>query len=188
MVWLLNPIDSTQRPRSQGFWCHRRLVLHPYRRWSLSRRLDTVLCQWNSGCQYKWTENSDVMDKLTHFNMHQKADLFWVLQENFKMLDGTLGIYPHQKVHIKLIPNTKPVLSCPFQLLWRDLKTFTVNLIISLRSEFDTTYNGKWMNWTHICHPEIDCHICWGSDLFQLKKSLNAPHTLLIYFTKAFRE
>jgi hypothetical protein len=33
---------------------------------------------------------TDVVNKLTHLNAHQKADLLWVLHENSKMFDGTL--------------------------------------------------------------------------------------------------
>eukprot|EP00804_Cyclotella_cryptica_P018098 CCRYP_017620-RA/>CCRYP_017620-RA protein AED:0.45 eAED:0.45 QI:0/0/0/1/0/0/2/0/63 len=36
-------------------------------------------------------------------------ELLQVLQENIKMFDGTLGLYPHCKVHIELVPGTKPV-------------------------------------------------------------------------------
>ena len=57
--------------------------------------------------QYEWTDAADVVNKLTHLNAHQKADLLQALQENSKMFDGTLGIYPHQKVHIELLPGAK---------------------------------------------------------------------------------
>ena len=59
--------------------------------------------------QYKWTDITDVVNKLTHLNANQKADLLGVLHENSKMFDGTLGIYPHQKIHIELLPGAKPM-------------------------------------------------------------------------------
>ena len=48
--------------------------------------------------KYEWTDVSDVMENLTHLNLHQKADLLKVLKENNTMFDGTLGTYPHCKV------------------------------------------------------------------------------------------
>jgi len=49
---------------------------------------------------YEWTDVADDVNKLTHLYAHQKADLLRVLQENSKMFNGILGIYPHWKVHI----------------------------------------------------------------------------------------
>ncbi len=46
--------------------------------------------------KYKKTDVVKVMKGLTHLNAHQKADLFWVLQENKKMFDETLDVYPHE--------------------------------------------------------------------------------------------
>ena len=65
-------------------------------------------------------ERSDVVEVvkgLTHLNAHQKADLLRVLQENNKTFNGTLGVYPHKKVHIDIDPNAKPVHSRPYPVL-----------------------------------------------------------------------
>ena len=59
--------------------------------------------------KYKFTDVKDVIDQLTHLNTQKKADLLQVLMENAKMFDGTLGVYPHKKVHLELDPNAKPV-------------------------------------------------------------------------------
>jgi hypothetical protein len=64
--------------------------------------------------KYEKTDVAEVMKGLTHLNAHQKADLLRVLQENDKMFDGTLGVYPHKKVHIDIDPNAKPVHSRPY--------------------------------------------------------------------------
>ncbi len=57
---------------------------------------------------------AEVVKGLTHLNSHQKADLLQVLWENNKMFDGTLGVYPHKKVHIDIDLNAKPVHSRPY--------------------------------------------------------------------------
>ena len=51
-----------------------------------------------------------------------------MLQENDKMFDGTLGVYPHKKVHIDIDPNAKPVHSRPYPVPRVHLKTFKKEL------------------------------------------------------------
>jgi hypothetical protein len=64
--------------------------------------------------KYEKIDAAEVVKGLTDLNAHQKADLLQVPQENNKMLDGTLGAYPHKKVHIESDPNAKPVHSRPY--------------------------------------------------------------------------
>jgi hypothetical protein len=64
--------------------------------------------------KYEKTDVAEVMKELTHLNAHQKADLLQVLQESDKMFNGTLGVYPHERVHIDIDPNAKPVHSRPY--------------------------------------------------------------------------
>jgi hypothetical protein len=74
------------------------------------------------------TDAAEVVKGLTHLNAHQKADLLQVLQENNKMFNGTLGVYPHKKVHIDIDPNAKPVHSRPYLVPRIHLKTFKKEL------------------------------------------------------------
>jgi hypothetical protein len=78
--------------------------------------------------KYEKTDEAEVVKGLTHLNAHQKADLLRVLQENDKVFDGTLGVYPHKKVHIDIDPNTKPVHSRPYPVPQIHLKTFKKEL------------------------------------------------------------
>ena len=50
--------------------------------------------------KYERTDVAKVVKRLTHLNVHQKAELLQLLQENNKMFNGTHGVYPHKKVHI----------------------------------------------------------------------------------------
>jgi hypothetical protein len=50
----------------------------------------------------------DVIDQLDHLNAQQKNDLRQVLSENTKLFDDTLGVYPHRKLHIDLVPGAVP--------------------------------------------------------------------------------
>ncbi len=74
--------------------------------------------------KYEKTDIAEFVKGLTHLKAHQKADLLRVLQENDKMFNGTLGVYPHKKVHIDIDPNAKPVHSRPYPVPQIHLKTF----------------------------------------------------------------
>jgi hypothetical protein len=74
--------------------------------------------------KYDWTDVRDVVDKLSHFNAHQKADLLEILRENEKMFDGTLGVYPHKKVHIDIEPGAVPKHARPYPVPRIHLSTF----------------------------------------------------------------
>ncbi len=78
---------------------------------------------------YEKTDVVEVAKVLTHLNAHQKADLLWVLQENKKMFDETLGVNPRKKVHFDIDPNAKSVHFIPYPVPQIQLKTF--------KNEFD---------------------------------------------------
>ncbi len=78
--------------------------------------------------KYEQTDVAEVVKGLSHLNAHQKADLLWVLQEGNNMFDGTLGVYPHKKVHIDIDPIAKPVHSRSYPVPWINLKTLKKEL------------------------------------------------------------
>ncbi len=47
-----------------------------------------------------------------------------MLQENEKIFDETLNVYPHKKVHIDIDPNAKPVQYMPHPVPQIHFKTF----------------------------------------------------------------
>jgi hypothetical protein len=74
--------------------------------------------------KYEKTGVAEVVKGLTNLNAHQKAALLKVLQENNKTFDGTLGVYPHKKVHIDIDQNAKPVHPRPYPVPQIHLKIF----------------------------------------------------------------
>ncbi len=58
--------------------------------------------------KYEKVHVDDVIDQLDHLNAQQKNDLKRVLNEHAKLFDGTLGVYPHSKFHIDLMPGAVP--------------------------------------------------------------------------------
>jgi hypothetical protein len=54
--------------------------------------------------KYETVEVDEVINQLDHLTLEQKEDLKKILKEHIKLFDGTLGVYPHGKFHIDLIP------------------------------------------------------------------------------------
>jgi hypothetical protein len=107
---------------------------------------------------------------LTHLNTHQKADLLRVLLENDKMFDGTLGVYPHKKVHIDIDSNAKSVHSRPYPVPQIYLKTFKKELDHLVRIGFLTSQQqSEWMLPSFIITKK-DGRVRWISNLPQLNK------------------
>ena len=87
------------------------------------------------------------------------------------MFDGTLGIYPHQKVHIELMPDAKPMHACPYPVPPVHLQTFKHELdhLVEIGVPLPTK-ESEWASPTFII-PKKDGHVHWISDLCQLCKN-----------------
>ncbi len=110
------------------------------------------------------------MKGLTHLNAHQKADLLRVLQENNKMFDETLEVYPHKKLHIDIDPNAKPVHSRPYPVPQIHLKTFRKELNHLVRiGVLAAQQESEWASPSFII-PKKDGRVRWISNLRQLNK------------------
>jgi hypothetical protein len=53
--------------------------------------------------KYENIEVGKVINQLDHLTLEQKEDLKKVSKEHTKLFDGTLGVYPHRKIHIDLV-------------------------------------------------------------------------------------
>jgi hypothetical protein len=107
---------------------------------------------------------AEVVKGFSHLNAHQKADLLQVLQENNKMFDGTLGVYPHKKVHIDIDPNAKPVHSRPYPVPQIHLKTFKKELDLLVRiGVLAAQQESDWVSPSFII-PNKDGRVRWISD------------------------
>jgi hypothetical protein len=120
--------------------------------------------------KHEWTSVRDVVDKLTHLNAHQRADLLEVLQENQKMFDGTLGVYPHKKFHIDIEENAKPVHARPYPVPRIHMRTFKKELehLVQI-GVLAKQHASKWASPTFIT-PKKDGRVRWVSDLRALNK------------------
>ncbi len=86
------------------------------------------------------------------------------------MLDGTLGVYPHKKVHIDIDPNAKHVHSRPYPVPQIHLKTFKKKLDHLVRiGVLAAQQESEWASLSFII-PKKDGRVRWISDLCQLNK------------------
>jgi hypothetical protein len=113
---------------------------------------------------------AEVVEGLTHLNVHQKVHSLWVLQENKKMFNGTLGVYPQIKVHTDIDPNVKSVHSRPYPVPQIHLKTFETELYHLVRiCVLAPQQESEWAS-TSFLTPKKDGRVCWISNLRQLNK------------------
>jgi hypothetical protein len=133
--------------------------------------------------KYDKTDVAGVVKGLTHLNAHQKADLLQVLQENNKMFDGTLGVYPHRKVHIDIDLNAKSVHSRPYPVPRIHLKTFKMELDHLVRiGVLAAQQENEWVSLSFII-PKKGGRVSWISNLRQLNKVIRHKQYLLPIIT-----
>ncbi len=86
------------------------------------------------------------------------------------MFNRTLGVYPHEKVHIDIDPNAKPVHSRPYPVPWIHLKTFKKELDHLVRiSVLAAQQESEWTSPSFIIFKNGG-RVCWISNLRQLNK------------------
>jgi hypothetical protein len=128
------------------------------------------------------------MKGLTHLNAHQKAELLQVLQENDKMFDRTLGVYPLKKVHIDIDPNAKPVHSRPYPVPQIHLKTYKKELNHLVRIGVLTSQQeSEWVSPSFII-PKKDSRVRWMGNLRQLNKIIRHKQYPLPTITDILRK
>jgi hypothetical protein len=138
--------------------------------------------------KYDKTDAAEVVKGLTHLNAYQKADLLQVLQKNNKMFNGTLGVYPHKKVHIDIDPNAKPVHSRPYPVPLIHLKTFKKEPDHLVRiGVLAAQQESEWASPSFII-PKKDGRVRWISNLRQLNKVIRCKQYPLPIITDILRK
>ena len=66
----------------------------------------------------------DVVSSCTHLNKSQQQDLLHILHKYKTLFNGTLGKYPHEQVHLELLPDATPHRSHPYQISKARMKVF----------------------------------------------------------------
>ncbi len=74
--------------------------------------------------KYEKVDIDNLIGQLTHLSAAQKEDLHKVLKGFSKLFDGTLGVYPHRKFHIDIMPGAKPKHVRPYAIARIHLEAF----------------------------------------------------------------
>eukprot|EP00804_Cyclotella_cryptica_P015823 CCRYP_006328-RE/>CCRYP_006328-RE protein AED:0.09 eAED:0.09 QI:0/-1/0/1/-1/1/1/0/883 len=104
------------------------------------------------------------------------------------MFDGTLGIYPHKKVHIDVDPDAKPVHARQYPVPRVHLSTFKKELdhLVKL-GVLVPQQQSEWASPTFIVQKK-DGRVRWISDLRQLNKVVPRKQYLLPIITDILRK
>ena len=115
-------------------------------------------------------EIKELMDSLPHLYQQQKQQLEQLFAKHEKLFDGTLGLYPHKKVHIEVQPDAEPKHQRPYavpQIHWDTFKKELQHLVkIGVLSPAGMS---KWASPSFII-PKKDGRVRWVSDLRELNK------------------
>jgi hypothetical protein len=100
----------------------------------------------------------------------QKEDLRKVLRDFPKLFNGTLGVYPHRKFHIDIMPGAKPKHVRPYAIARIHREAFKKELdhLVAI-GVLSSTGTSEWGSPTFIT-PKKDRRVHWVSDLGELNK------------------
>jgi hypothetical protein len=112
----------------------------------------------------------DVIDHLDHLSTQQKNDLKQVLNEHTKLFDDTLGVYPHRKFHIDLVPRAVPKSFRPYAIPVIHLEAFKKELIHHVKiGVLSPQGASEWTSPTFITPKKVGS-VHWVGDLRELNK------------------
>ncbi len=114
----------------------------------------------------------DVAFNPHHLMLDQQCNLFNILSKHKKLFDGSLGVYPHKKVHIYLKPGAKPVHHCTYPVPHVHWQTFKKELNHMVELGILAPWGAsEWASPAFII-PKKDGHIQQITDLCWLNEAI----------------
>jgi hypothetical protein len=129
-----------------------------------------LLCNKILDAKYEKVEVDEVINQLNHLSLEQKEDLRKVLKEHTKLFIRKLGVYPHRKFHIDLVPGAKAKHARPYPVPVIHLSALKKELLHLVKIGFVSPQGtSKWASSMFIT-PKKDGRVRWVSDLQELNK------------------
>ena len=120
--------------------------------------------------KYEKVEVDEVINQLNHLSLEQKEELRKVLKEHTKLFSRKLGVYPHRKFHIDLVPGAKAKHARPYPVPVIHLSALKKELLHLVKIGFVSPQGtSKWASSMFIT-PKKDGRVRWVSDLQELNK------------------
>jgi len=120
--------------------------------------------------KYEALDIQECVDKQKHLTESQRLDLNRLLLKYKKLFDGSLGVYPHRRLHIDVEPNAVPVHAKAYPVPISQMEAYKkerdhlVELgVLSVQGA------SEWGHPSFIT-PKKDGHVRWLSDLRELNK------------------
>ena len=159
--------------------------------------LDSYAVEKILDAKYEKLDVNQVISEQKHLDDYQKQGLRELFLKYQKVFDGTLGLYPHKKVHIDVEPGARPVHKRPYAVPRVHLDTFKRELDHLVKiGVLSPQGMSQWASPTFII-PKKDGRVRWVSDLRALNevvvrrqyplpviKDVLAKRTGYKYFTK----
>jgi len=121
-----------------------------------------------ANAHYQPADPEEVAAKQTHLTPEQRADLANLLRKFPRLFNGHLGLYPHKKVHLELLPNAQPVHRRPYDVPHSQLQVFqnALDMYVHL-GILEPCGASEWGLPTFII-PKKDGTVRWVSDMREL--------------------
>ena len=120
--------------------------------------------------KYDKLDVNQVISEQKHLDSYQKQGLRDLFLKYQKVFDGSLGLYPHKKVHIEIDPNAKPVHKRAYAVPRVHLDTFKKELdhLVEI-GVLSPQGMSEWASPSFII-PKKDGRVRWVSDLRALNE------------------